>query len=221
MNLVAAEFTVDQRIVCLESAESAHVAVILSEAKELAQAGRAFLLSFQVKCLSEFCPQRSAENHFGTIATKSRTVFCSGIENGFPSSANQNALEDPPSRFRARWIFKSFVTSGAVRIAANCPKETGVQNPSATRSPPALTNVRRARRVDSNPGTAWPRSTRNGPHCNAAIHFVPRGNSLERKIAHYHSCSRALRLAGAPLQTAKSLFHPLRANRPVRSLGSK
>ena len=48
MDLVTAEFAVSHRTVCNESAESAHIAVILSEAKDLAQAGRALFLNFSV-----------------------------------------------------------------------------------------------------------------------------------------------------------------------------
>src|SRR6202008_3873493 len=57
--------------------------------------------------------------------TKSRTVFCSPIENALPfSRANQNALDDPPSRLSARWIFKSSANRVVVRIAANSASET-------------------------------------------------------------------------------------------------
>ena len=51
--------------------------------------------------------------HSATTATKSRTAFRPEIENALPSSrANQNALEEPPSRFIARRIFES-ATMGA------------------------------------------------------------------------------------------------------------
>src|ERR1700746_1584358 len=60
--------------------------------------------------------------------TKSRTGFCSRIENALPfSRANQNALDDPPSRFSARCIFKSSANRPVVRIAANSPSEPSEQ----------------------------------------------------------------------------------------------
>ena len=46
------------------------------------------------------CPHRY---YFGTTATKSRTTFSSEMENALPfARLNQNALDVPPSRFRAR-----------------------------------------------------------------------------------------------------------------------
>jgi len=47
--------------------------------------------------------ERVHVRHLGTIATKSRTGFCSAIENALPSARlNQKALEEPPSRLSAR-----------------------------------------------------------------------------------------------------------------------
>src|SRR6266536_532217 len=100
------------------------------------------------------------------IATKSRTVFCSGIENALPfSRANQNALEEPPSRFNARSIFKSSANCNVARTFANSESEIFEQTPSSARSfVPVAAKVRRARCESSKPRTCFSRSTRNGPH---------------------------------------------------------
>src|SRR4029077_5832116 len=85
-------------------------------------------------------------NLLGTTATKSRTGFCSGIENALPfSRANQNALEEPPSRFIARSIFKSEAIGTVARAVANSASETSEQKPSNPRSFRAVAaKVRRA-----------------------------------------------------------------------------
>ena len=99
----------------------------------------------------------------------------------FPSPANQNALEEPPSRLSARWIFKSPATSGTTRIAASSAKETWEQNPSAIWfCAPTATKVRRAERELSRPGTARARSIRNGPAWTASVTFDLRENSATR-----------------------------------------
>src|SRR5256714_14214644 len=105
-------------------------------------------------------------NYFETIPTKSRTDFCSEIENALPfSRANQNALDDPPSRFRARSIFKSSASDVVARIFANSASETPEQTPIDARLPPVVAaKVRRARWEPFKPLIGWPRSTRNGPH---------------------------------------------------------
>src|ERR1700747_1775418 len=67
----------------------------------------------------------TSRHHFGTTATKSRTGFSPEIDNALPSSrANQNALEEPPSRFIAPRIFESAATGTVARMFANCPSET-------------------------------------------------------------------------------------------------
>src|SRR5438034_11709366 len=104
--------------------------------------------------------------YFGRTATKSRTDFCSEIENALPfSRANQNALDDPPSRFSARSIFKSSARDVVARIFANPASETPEQTPINARLPPVVpATVRRARCYSFKPLIGWPRSTRNGPH---------------------------------------------------------
>src|ERR1041384_2541000 len=73
--------------------------------------------------------------YFGTTATKSRTGFRPGIENALSSSrANQNALEEPPSRFIARRIFESESMGAVARISAIWPSETSEQKPRKARS---------------------------------------------------------------------------------------
>src|SRR5205807_9447329 len=57
------------------------------------------------------------------------------------------------------------------------------QYPGAARPPePTAAMVRRAERVASKPRTGRARSTRNGPHSTAALHFFERENSASRKI---------------------------------------
>src|SRR5437763_10554163 len=92
-----------------------------------------------------------SEFYFGTTATKSRTVFSSGIENASPSlRANQNALEDPPSRFSARQILKSSRREILDSASLNCARLRSLETPNATFPPRATAaNVRRADRVTS------------------------------------------------------------------------
>src|SRR5207248_6971612 len=93
-------------------------------------------------------PNARISNYFGTIATKSRTVFCSGTENAPLSRANQKPLDDPPSRLRARDILKSSATWADARMSASSASEVSEQNPSAARFDLAIAaKVRRAARV--------------------------------------------------------------------------
>src|SRR5436190_16201468 len=103
--------------------------------------------------------------HFGTTATKSRTGFRPEIENALPSSrANQNALEEPPSRFIARRIFESAAMGAVARMFANCPSETSEQTPRKARSFAANpAKVRRASCESFRPRMRLFPSTRNGP----------------------------------------------------------
>src|SRR5678815_993792 len=88
------------------------------------------------------------------MATKSRTDFSSEIEYAPRSPPNQNALDDPPSRFRARCNFKSGANPFATRILPSSARVTSEQNPIAARSDPVVqTKVRRAERVLFSPGT--------------------------------------------------------------------
>src|SRR5262249_37981942 len=104
--------------------------------------------------------------YFGTIPRKSRTGFCSGIENAPPfSRANQNPLDDPPSRFSARSIFKSSGNDVVARTFDNFARETWEHTPSNARSPFVIAaKIRRARFASFKPLIDSPRSTRNGPH---------------------------------------------------------
>src|SRR5437870_13871059 len=73
--------------------------------------------------------------HFGTTPTKSRTGFRPEIENALLSSrSNQNALEEPPSRFIARRIFESAAMGAVARMFANSASETSEQTPRKARS---------------------------------------------------------------------------------------
>src|SRR5205807_104567 len=77
---------------------------------------------------------RDDGNYRGTIPTKSRTLFSSGIENVLPFFLrDQNALDEPPSRLRARWILKS--PMGVAKILARSARVASEQNPKAARSP--------------------------------------------------------------------------------------
>src|SRR5207248_10964640 len=124
----------------------------------------------------------SFDRYLGTIPTKSRTAFSSGIENALPSSLrNQNALDEPPSKLSARWILKS--PSGTARILARSAKVASEQNPKAARSPePIAAKERRAARIPSKLRTDFARSTRNGPPSIAAFGFRRTENSATRKI---------------------------------------
>jgi len=126
-----------------------------------------------------------SEFYFGTTATKSRTIFSSGIENASPSlRANQNALDDPPSRFRARQIWKSSRSATFESTSLNCARVRSLQTPNATLPPRArAANVLRAERVSSSPRILLPRSMRNGPHSTAASSFRFWENSPSRTIS--------------------------------------
>src|SRR3954451_12630278 len=91
--------------------------------------------------------------YLGPTATKSRTGFRPEIENALPSSrANQNALEEPPSRFIARRIFESSTTGAVARMFAKSASETSEQNPRNARSFVAIpAKVRRAACESFNP----------------------------------------------------------------------
>src|SRR5215472_910472 len=103
--------------------------------------------------------------HFGMTPTKSSTGFCPGTENGLPFwRANQNAVEEPPSRFIARRIFESPAIGAEARMFANSASETSEQTPSKARSFVATpAKVRRATCELFNPRIRLLPSTRNGP----------------------------------------------------------
>src|SRR6266700_6926311 len=103
--------------------------------------------------------------HFGTTPTKSRTGFRPEIENALPfSRANQNALEEPPSRFIARRIFECAATGAVARMFANSASETSEQTPSKARSFVAIpAKVRRASCESFRPRMRLLPSTRKGP----------------------------------------------------------
>src|SRR5258707_12974080 len=102
--------------------------------------------------------------HFGTPAIKSRTGFRPEIENSLPfSRANQNALEEPPSRFIARRIFDSPAMGAVARMFANCASEMSEQKPRKARSFVANpAKVRRASCASFKPRIRLLLSTRNG-----------------------------------------------------------
>src|ERR1700730_9157458 len=108
------------------------------------------------------------------------------MEKALPSlRLNQKALEEPPSRFSARWILKS--PKLLARMPDRSASETSEQNPSAARSPlPTAAKgrlaARVADRVPSSRAAGCPRSTRNGPHSTAAGGFERGENSLTRNI---------------------------------------
>jgi len=111
--------------------------------------------------------------HFGTIATKSRTGFRPEIENAPPSSrTNQNALEEPPSRFIARRIFESAAIGAVASMSANPESEVSEQKPRKARSFVAIpAKVRRASCESFRPRIRLLPSTRNGPAWIAAVIF--------------------------------------------------
>src|SRR5919201_2489132 len=123
-------------------------------------------------------------HYFKTIPTKSRTGFCSGIENALPfSRANQKPVDDPPSRFNARSILKSSANDVVARIFDNSASETSEQTPTNARPPFVVAaKVLRAGRESFKPTMDWLRSTRNGPHWTAAVTPARRENSRERTI---------------------------------------
>src|SRR5687767_620266 len=76
--------------------------------------------------------------YFGTTTTKFRTLFSSRIESGPSTPLNQNALDDPPSRFSARCTLRSGTIPAVARISPASASVTLEQNPSAARSPPPV-----------------------------------------------------------------------------------
>src|SRR4029453_5136881 len=115
---------------------------------------------------------------------KSRTDFSSGIENALPfSRANQNPVDDPPSRFSARSILKSSANNVVASILDNSASETFEQTPTNARLPVVVAaKVRRAGRELFKPLIGWLRTTRNGPHWIAAVAPARLENSRERTI---------------------------------------
>src|SRR5215208_1061762 len=151
MHFIAVQFAEEKFVVRSEPAKRFHVsncraAALVAESK---LAGGARALQF----------------HFGTTPTKSRTGFRPEIENPLPfSRANQNALEEPPSRFIARRIFESAMMGAVPRMFANCASETSEQKPRMARSFVAIpAKVRRAICASFKPRTRFSPSTRNGP----------------------------------------------------------
>src|SRR5882724_1301694 len=105
MHFIAAQFAVEKFVARSESAKRFHAPNCRATASvaESKLAGGAPALQF----------------HFGTH-TKSRTGFRPEIENALPSSrANQNALEEPPSRFIARRVFESATMAVVARMFAD------------------------------------------------------------------------------------------------------
>src|SRR5213075_1388121 len=151
MHFIATQFAVEKFVSQSESAKHFHAQNLGQPLRspESKLAGRAPALQF----------------HFGTTATKSRTGFRPAIENALPSSrANQNALEEPPSRFIARRIFESATMGVVARIFANCPSETSEQTPRQARSFVGIpAKVRRASCESFRPRMHLFPSTRNGP----------------------------------------------------------
>jgi hypothetical protein len=98
-------------------------------------------------------------------AHKISHLFRPEIENALPfSRANQNALEEPPSRFIARRIFESAAMGAVARMFANSASETSEQTPSKARSfVPIPAKVRRASCESFRPRMRLFPSTRNGP----------------------------------------------------------
>src|SRR5258708_15748766 len=114
MHFIAAQFAVEKFVARSESAKRFHAPNCRATASvaESKLAGGAPALQF----------------HFGTTPTKSRTGFRPEIENALPfSRANQNALEEPPSRFIARRVFESATIGVVTRMFANSASETSAQ----------------------------------------------------------------------------------------------
>ena len=151
MHFIAAQFAVKKFVARSESAKRFHAPNCRATASvaESKLAGGAPALQF----------------HFGTTPTKSRTGFRPEIENALPfSRANQNALEEPPSRFIARRIFESVAMGAVAMMFANCASETSEQTPRKARSFVAIpAKVRRASCASFKPRMRLLPSTRNGP----------------------------------------------------------
>src|SRR6476620_11559879 len=151
MHFIAAQFAEEKFVARSESAKHFHAANCraIASVAESKLAGGAPALQF----------------HFGTTPTKSRTGFRPEIENSLPfSRANQNALEEPPSRFIARRIFESAAIGIVTRMFANSASETSEQKPRKARSFLAVpAKVRRAACASFKPRMRLFPSTRNGP----------------------------------------------------------
>src|SRR6476646_3381268 len=151
MHFIAAQFAVEEFVARSEPAKRFHARNCRATA------------SVAESKLAAGAPAR--QFHFGTTPTKSRTGFRPEIENALPSSrANQNALEEPPSRFIARRVFESATMSVVARMFANSASETSEQTPRKARSFVAIpAKVRRAICESFNPRMRLFPSTRNGP----------------------------------------------------------
>src|SRR5260370_9794012 len=132
MHFIAAQFAVKEVVARSESAKRFHARNCRATASvaESKLAGGASAPQF----------------HFGTTPTKSGTGCRPEIENALASSrANQNALEEPPSRFIARRVFESATMGVVARMFANSASETSEQTPRKERSFVAIpAKVRRA-----------------------------------------------------------------------------
>src|ERR1043166_5278981 len=116
MHFITAQFAMEEFFARFESAKCFHAqnCRATGSVAESKRAGATLPLQF----------------HLGTTPTKSRTGFRPGTENALPSSrANQNALEEPPSRFIARRIFESAAMGDVVRMFASSASETSEQTP--------------------------------------------------------------------------------------------
>src|SRR5436190_7426845 len=101
MHFLPAHFAVNARSILKKSSKSPHRARTVGAAEEIVNPASARNFSIdQFRALS---------------ATKSRTVLSSETEITFSFVRHQNALEEPPSRFRARETLsgESDVTSSA------------------------------------------------------------------------------------------------------------
>src|SRR5258708_40363227 len=151
MHFIAAQFAVEKFVARSESAKRFHAPNCRATA------------SVAESKLAVGAP--ALQFHFGTTHTKSRTGFRPEIENALPSSrANQNALEEPPSRFIARRIFESATMGLVATMFANSASETSEQTPRKARSFVAIpAKVRRATCASFNPRMGLFSSTRKGP----------------------------------------------------------
>jgi len=114
--------------------------------------------------------------------TKSRTRFSSANEMTLLSFfLNQNALDEPPSRFIARQILK---LGNEPITSANWASVNSVDIPKAAcPSRATAAKVLRAGRELSSPRTRSPRSIRKGPHSTAASNGLRCENSPSRTIS--------------------------------------
>src|SRR5207248_4762495 len=117
VHFVAAQFAVKELFARSEPSKSSHQSPELNCHVERSETS---LIIFggvhHSNNLRSFASLRMTQTagYFATIPTKSRTGFCPAIENTRSfSRANQNALDEPPSRFIARRIL-DFSATGAV-----------------------------------------------------------------------------------------------------------